>query len=120
MKTDELLEKLRKVIREEVKAEVAPVKNDLQGVKSELKNVKESLKDVIITQQDHTRRLEALTITQQDHTRRLRGIKMVLTRVRKDVKFISGDYDERIVENYRDIQEVRKRLKLPPYKQPRN
>ncbi len=35
------------------------------------------------------------------------SIKKQLTRIKKDIKFISGDYDERIVANTRDIEKLK-------------
>ncbi|HSW88296.1 MAG TPA: hypothetical protein VLG12_03985 [Candidatus Saccharimonadales bacterium] len=60
-------------------------------------------------------RLNNLEAVQNTHTTRLRGIKMVLTRVRKDVHYITGNFDTRITENRRRIETIESHVSIQPH-----
>lgn len=81
MFTEEQLNQLREVI----KAETEPLKQGVQGLRQDMQEVKT--------------RLDSAEKTQRD-------MKRILTRVAKDVKYISGSYDERIISNRRRIERL--------------
>ncbi|HSW96237.1 MAG TPA: hypothetical protein VLF89_00265 [Candidatus Saccharimonadales bacterium] len=93
MTTEELFEKIVVLIK--------PLEVRLDRIETRLDNI-----------ETRVGRMEAV---QNTHTTRLRGIKMVLTRVRKDVHYISGNFDTRITENQRQIETIESHLRLHPH-----
>ncbi len=68
----------------------------------------------LVTQLSAWHRQEQLEKDMKDVTNRLRGIKMLLTRVRKDVRYIGGTYDTRIAHNKKGIERLEKHVGLAP------
>ena len=91
MSNEELFEKLANII--------TPLQEGQKRLEKDMTEIK-------TTQQEHTNTLKT-------HTTRFRGIKMILTRLRKDVHYISGDYDTRIVQNRRRIEKIETHLGIP-------
>lgn len=82
-----------------IKEDLSGVKRDLNGVKKDLNEVKEDLAGIKGTQEDHTRRLEALS----------GDMEQVLTEVRATHDEI-GLWHQR---DKREIDEIKKHLDLP-------
>jgi len=72
----------------------------------------------LVTQLSAWHRQERLEKGMKDVTKRLRGIKMLLTRVRKDVRYIGGPYDTRIAHNKRELSGLKSMLDLLPLHNP--
>lgn len=95
-------------------------KNDLQQIRSIVKDearivVKEELTLSINSQIRPIVREEARTIIREELLPLIkdqRSMKRKLNRVAKDVHYIAGDYDLRIVENKREIQKIKSHLGL--------
>ena len=98
MNNDELLEKIRGIVREEVTAETKPIKTDLQNVQQDLQTVKQAVTHI-------STGIEALAAGQQD----IRA-KMA---TKADVQDIKAD----LVKQQRRIEILEEYTKTPnPHK----
>lgn len=91
--------KLKTIVEEVVNKAVDPIKTDLSSVKKDLNGVKEDLAGIKETQEDHTRRLEALS----------GDMEQVLSEVKATHDEI-GLWHQR---DKREIDEIKKHLDLP-------
>lgn len=113
MTDDQLISKLRKVIREQVKLEAEKSRSDMRMNRIEtdgsLRNLNNTLKDLAIS----GKRLEK---GQEEQGKELKAIKKVVKRIDKTLSITIKMFDERIVDNTKRIDRIEDELSLPPLK----
>ncbi|HVF68949.1 MAG TPA: hypothetical protein VNA13_00105 [Xanthomonadales bacterium] len=120
MTDDQLIDKLRTVVREEVEAETKKTERDaffsnvrLGKLVTDLKN---SVKDLKISNSRLEKGQGRIEDEQQAQSKTLKYIKTKLNKTAKTVDIIGLRYDERIVDNDRRTDRIEDHLGLPPYK----
>ena len=58
-------------------------------------------------------KLEPIKQKLDEHSKTLKYLKTKVNRLNKTVDIIGGTYDERIVKNSREIDKIKKHIKLP-------
>lgn len=98
--------KLKTIVEEVVNKAVDPIKTDLSSVKEDLIGVKKDLNGV---KED----LAGIKETQEDHTRRLEALSGDMEQVLSEVKATHDEIGLWHQRDKREIDEVKKHLDLP-------
>ena len=127
MTDDQLVSKLRKVIREEVEAESKKTERDsffsnvrLGNMMTALKN---SVKDLKISNSRLEKGLESVGSEQRvqsetlnKHSKALKKLTVLANKTHKSVNLMAGDFDEQLVDHDKRIDRIDDHLGFPPLK----
>ena len=98
---------------EPIKSDLAGVKEDLKGVRNEVAGVKEDLKGVRNEVAGVKEDLVEMKETQEEHTRRLEALAGDTEQLLDDVKGIRDEIGLWHQRDKREIDEIKKHLDLP-------
>lgn len=98
--------KLKAIVEEVVNKAVDPIKEDLNGVKRDLSEVKEDLAGV-------KGDLVGIKETQQDHTKRLEALSGDMEQVLSEVRATHDEIGLWHQRDKREIDEIKRHLDLP-------
>lgn len=120
MTDDQLINKLRTVVREEVEAETKKTERDSffssARLGTQMSDIKNSLKDLKISNSRLEKGQGKIEAEGQAQGKTLKYIKNKLNKTATTVDIIGLRYDERIVENERRIDRIDDHLGLHPLK----
>lgn len=127
MTDDQLVDKLRTVVREEVEAETKKTERDsfFSNVRlgKLITDLKSSVKDLKISNSRLERGLDAVKTEQQsqgktlnEHGKALKKLTTLANKTHKSVNLMAGNFDADIVINARRIDRIEDHLNLPAYK----
>jgi len=124
MTDDQLLENIRSIVNEEIKAGTDPLKKELLILREEQQSLNDQLEVFDAKQQYFEQELRSVIQGQRSHDQNIADVQQQLKSltkqhgkkldfIAKTVEIIGRTYDERIVENWREIQKVKTHLGLP-------
>ena len=85
----------------------------LEPIKQTLNEHTQILNDHTKTLNKHSTILQSHSTILNEHGKSLKCLKTKVNRLNKTVDIVVGTYDERIVKNSREIDKIKKHVKLP-------
>lgn len=124
MTDDQLLKSIKSIVNEEIKTGTDPLKKELLILREEQQSLSDQLEVFDAKQQYFEQELRSVMQGQRSHDQNIADVQQQLKSIMKQhgkkldfiaksVEIIGRVYDERIVENLREIKKIKTHLGLP-------